>query len=140
MNTIPTLQKDELAPEHLYSVTHKIQDFYREMLIHPSQKLPLISEVAAQLKISVSTFQILFKLLYGYSVYQAYLEIKFAYAKQLLRTGRYTVKEVAKMAGYSQSAKFVQKFREREGQTPLKYARKSRKKPTEGKTSQRNVK
>jgi AraC-like DNA-binding protein len=140
MNPIPTLQKNELNSENFVSVTHKIHDFYREMLTNPSQKIPLIPEVASRLNMSVTTFQTLFKLIYGCSIYQAYLEIKFSYAKYLLHTGHYTIKEVAKMVGYSQSAKFVQKFREREGQTPLKYARKSIKSPSEKKGSQRTVK
>lgn len=123
MNTIPALHTNELTSESLSTVTAKIQEFYKEMVRNPLQKIPLIPEIASEMNISVSTFQTLFKLLYGKSIYQAYLDIKFAYAKQILRSGRYSIKEAAKLVGYSQSAKFVQKFKEREGQTPLKYAK-----------------
>jgi AraC-like DNA-binding protein len=123
MNTIPTLHTNELASENLSTLTAKIQEFYKEIVSNPLRNIPLIPEVASRLNISVTTFQTLFKLIYGRSIYQAYLEIKFSYVKQLLRTGSYTVKEVAEMAGYSQSAKFVQKFREREGETPLRFAK-----------------
>lgn len=123
MNTIPTLHTNELTSESLSTLATQIQEFYKGMVGNPLRKIPAIPEIASEMNISVATFQTLFKLLYGKSIYQAYLDIKFAYAKQILRSGRYSIKEVAELVGYSQSAKFVQTFKEREGQTPLKYAK-----------------
>lgn len=123
MNMIPALHTNELTIENLSTLTAKIQEFHKGMIRNPLQKMPAIPAIAAKMNVSVSTFKALFKLMYGCSPYQNYLDIKFAYAKQLLRLGKYTIKEVSELVGYSQSAKFVQKFREREGQTPLRYAR-----------------
>ncbi len=122
MNTIPALHTNELTTENLSTLTAKIQEFHKEMVRNPLQKMPLLPEIASRMNVSMSTFKAVFKLMYGCSPYQYYLDIKFAYAKQILRSGKYTIKEVSELVGYSQSAKFVQKFREREGQTPLRYA------------------
>jgi len=127
MNTIPALHTHELTSENLSALITRIQEFHKEMVRNPLQKMPPIPEIASRMNVRRSTFQEVFKLLYGGSPYQVYLDIKFDYAKQILRSGRYTIKEVAGIVGYSQSAKFVQKFREKEGQTPLRYARSCKK-------------
>lgn len=121
MNTSPLRPINESASD--CSLEEKIREFYHELLTNPFMKKPTNKEIARRMNTSESTFKMLFKKMYGCSPYQKHLDVKIEYAKQILQSGRYRVKEVAHLVGYCQSAKFVQIFREKVGKTPKKYGR-----------------
>ncbi len=120
MNTTPLKPSKKLGTNS--SLEEKIHAFYQELLVNPGKKKPTNKEIALQLNTSESTFKVLFKKIYGCSPYQKYLDTKLEYAKKMLLSGEYQVQEVAHLIGYCQSSKFVQKFGEKVGETPGKYA------------------
>ncbi|MEZ4902526.1 MAG: AraC family transcriptional regulator [Spirosomataceae bacterium] len=105
------------------SLEKQIAILHKEILKNPFAEKLTNLEMAQRLNISESYFKKIFKRMYGIAPYQIYLETKFEYAKWLLQSGDYKVKEIANLLGYSQSAKFVQKFREHVGKTPKNYAK-----------------
>lgn len=127
MNTIPALQKNNAVSDA--SLETKIHEFYRGMLINPLKKIPPISTIASGLNMTVPKFKAAFKEIYGYAPYQAYMNIRLEYAKQILSTGQFRVWQVSAMLGYSQSAKFVLTFREKTGVTPRQFAQTNKKEP-----------
>jgi len=110
-------------PPNYQSLEEQIAVLHKEILKKPFAKKPTNLKMAQRLNVSESYFKKIFKRMYGVAPYQTYLETKFACAKWLLQSGDYKVHEIANLLGYSQSAKFVQKFREHVGQTPKNYAR-----------------
>ncbi|WP_428667107.1 helix-turn-helix transcriptional regulator [Runella sp.] len=126
MNTIPALQKSNAVSDA--SLEIKIHEFYRGMLINPLKKIPPISTIASGMNMTVPKFQAAFKRIYGHAPYQAYMNIRLEYAKQILCTGQFRVWQVSAMLGYSQSAKFVLIFREKTGLTPKQFVQVNKKK------------
>ena len=63
----------------------------------------------------------LFRSIYGYTVYGFLLEYKMNIASKMLSTKNYNVNEVADHIGYSTSSHFINAFKNRFGTTPKKY-------------------
>ncbi len=80
-----------------------------------------VSELAAACHVSEVYFRRLYKAHFGVSPLETILDLRFDYAKSLLRSGYYSTKVVAAMAGFSDVKYFRTAFTRRVGITPGKY-------------------
>ena len=78
---------------------------------HIEGPLPSIEAIAKQTALSESTLKRHFKLMFGKSIYEFYLEKKMDYAKRLLLEKPITVKEVAYRLGYEKTSNFIHIFK-----------------------------
>jgi AraC-like DNA-binding protein len=72
---------------------------------------PSIKEAAELMYMSESKFKKLFKTVFGKSYYTYFLQIKLTHCMELLQSGKYSVAEVAYMAGYNSPSKFTEIFK-----------------------------
>ncbi len=90
-----------------------------EMLIMESIKTPpKIEAIARKVNMSVSSLLRQFKLIYGKSIYEYYVEKKMELAKKTILESRVTVKEMAEMLGYNQASPFIEGFTKYHGYSP----------------------
>jgi AraC-like DNA-binding protein len=78
---------------------------------HFEKDLPSIEMIAKGAALSESTLKRHFKLMFGKSIYEYYLEKKMEYAKRLLLERPLTVKEVAYRLGYEKTSNFIHMFK-----------------------------
>ena len=78
---------------------------------HFEKDLPSIEKIAQQAAMSESTLKRHFKMMFGKSIYEYYLEKKMDYAKRLLLEKPLTVKEVAYRLGYEKTSNFIHIFK-----------------------------
>ena len=80
-----------------------------------------VESMAAMVNLSPSRFYSIDKNIFGISPKKDYLNIRIEHAKTLLQQRKYTVSQVATMAGYNNQYHFIRQFREIVGVTPGKY-------------------
>ncbi|EXG78201.1 Regulatory protein PchR [bioreactor metagenome] len=81
--------------------------------------LPLtISQIAKECHMSETKLKRGFKNCFGCTVYEYMVEKRMELAHSLLSSGKYKVKDVVWMAGYSNAGHFIKMFRKRYGLTP----------------------
>lgn len=87
-----------------------------------SQPIPTEVEIAKEQGISVMKLKLVFKRLYGKTLYQMYMDKRMDKASSLLKSG-YKAVEVARLVGYgvNSSIKFNKMFQKYFGTTPKKY-------------------
>jgi AraC-like DNA-binding protein len=85
---------------------------------HYEKDLPSIEFIARQTALSESTLKRHFKLMFGKSIYECYLEKKMEYAKKLLLEKPVTVKEVAYRLGYEKTSNFIHIFKKFHSYSP----------------------
>ncbi len=78
---------------------------------HLEKDLPSIEAIAKHAALSESTLKRHFKLMFGKSIYEYYLEKKMEHAKRLLLGKPMTVKEVAYRLGYEKTSNFIHIFK-----------------------------
>jgi two-component system response regulator YesN len=98
-----------------------IEHLYREFR-DPSLS---VASLAQQCHVSETYFRRIYRQIYGCSPWQTILELRFGYARDLLRSGYYPVKEVAELSGFSDVKYFRTAFCRRYGISPSEYARQS---------------
>lgn len=81
-----------------------------------------IAEIARVCHISETYFRRIFGAHFGISPIEALLELRFNYAKSLLRSGYYQTKEVALLSGFNDTKYFRVAFKRQFGITPNEYA------------------
>lgn len=77
-----------------------------------------IESLAAEAGVSLSTLKADFKTMYGQSVYQYFKSHQLLFAKQLLKEGKYQVKDIGSMLGYESPSKFTAAFKKEFGLLP----------------------
>lgn len=81
-----------------------------------------ISDAAKLCHISETYFRKLYRAHFGKSPITALLDMRFHFAKSLLRSGYYEIKQVAALSGFSDTKYFRTAFQKRFGITPSQYA------------------
>ncbi|MEI9808842.1 MAG: AraC family transcriptional regulator [Bacteroidota bacterium] len=71
---------------------------------HLNRNLPSVNDIAKQVALSESTLKRYFKVIFGTSIYEYYLQKKMEHAKTQLMENHLPVKEVAYMLGYEKAA------------------------------------
>lgn len=82
-----------------------------------------VEQMAAQLSLSPSYFQTLYRREFGVSCYEDVLRAKTGLAEYYLANTAMTVREIAGVCGFENDVHFMRQFRKRTGQTALQYRR-----------------
>ena len=91
-------------------------------LITKDLKSPLtIGDIAQKVSMSPSSLLRHFRLVYGKSLQEYYVQMKMEFAKKLIKEKRYTVKRVASLLGYHQASPFIETFTKQFGCSPGSY-------------------
>jgi AraC-like DNA-binding protein len=85
---------------------------------HLQKNLPSVSDIAQQVSLSESTLKRHFKVIFGKSMYEYYLEKKMNLAKLLLLEQPLTVSETANLLGYEKVSNFIEIFKKHHGFSP----------------------
>ena len=93
----------------------------RQLLIENIIEPPTLDGLANDINLSVNILKKGFKKIYGDPVFKYLLNYKLELARQLLLSGKYSVKEVAYEMGYSTPTHFIVAFKKKFGITPKKY-------------------
>ncbi len=83
-----------------------------------------VAQIASKCHVSETYFRKIYRAHFGISPVQALLDLRFNYAKNLLRSGYYEIKQVASLSGFSDTKYFRSSFKKRFGMTPNEYAEK----------------
>lgn len=81
-----------------------------------------IAEAAKRCHVSETYFRRVYKSHFGISPVNTLIDMRFSYAKGLLRSGYYEIKQVAALSGFSDTKYFRTDFKKRFGMTPGEYA------------------
>ncbi|MFN8344283.1 MAG: AraC family transcriptional regulator [Spirosomataceae bacterium] len=95
-------------PDHL-----KIREVIDKVLQSVHLPTPLIEHMAFSAGMSASKFKIIFKEIYGIGPHQYLLEQKLAYAHTLLKSGKYTLTQIAYKIGYSHTSGFTRIYKKK---------------------------
>ena len=79
---------------------------------------PKVEAIARKVNMSVSSLLRQFKLIFGKSIYQYYVEKKMELAKKMILENGFTVKEIAEILGYNQASPFIECFTKYHGYSP----------------------
>jgi|GEM_PF-5169688 len=80
--------------------------------------LPSVKEIAARLAVSESVLQRYFKIIYGMSIYEYYLDKKMSLAQRMLIEKNLRVNEVAVQLNYETTSSFINAFKKHFGYLP----------------------
>jgi AraC-like DNA-binding protein len=98
---------------------HYEQIMQVEMMIAENlKKLPKLESIARKASMSVSSLLRQFKLMYGKSIYEYYIERKMEFAKKTILENNIPVKEIAGKLGYKQASAFIESFTKYLGYSP----------------------
>ncbi len=114
-----------LAKEETEKTSGNIDLYYEKVkeaeaiLISNLQKSPpRMSIIAKMVALSESTLKRYFKLIYGKSVYEYYLNRKMEMARTIMLQKPYSVNEIAEMMGYEKVSHFIEIFKKHHGYSP----------------------
>ena len=96
----------------------KIKQAETILLTHLQKSPPLMANIAKAVALSESTLKRYFKLIYGKSIYEYYLNRKMEMAKTLLLQNPFSVNEVAELMGYEKVSHFIEIFKKHHGCSP----------------------
>ncbi len=88
------------------------------LMEHLTKDLPRLSVIAQRVALSESTLKRYFKVMFGRSVYDYYLEKKMQVARNILQEDCLSVNEVADMVGYEKVSNFIKVFKKFHGFSP----------------------
>lgn len=109
----------KLLQERNTKLTH-----LRSRIFNAPDELPDVAGMAAEVGMSRSGFQHLYKRMFGVNVMEDVIAGRTECAKRLLATTRLTVREVGAQCGYTNEYSFMRQFKERMGVTPSEYRNK----------------
>ena len=140
------LQNSSFVAAKMHLVLYLQIDIYRSQLMHPGRSLvrrqekiqliqaaekiltgrlrnpPTIPELARMVGLNQQTLKMGFRQLYGDSINQYLNARRMEQAGVLLRTGDFTIRDVAYEVGYNNAGYFSRKFKERYGVSPRYFA------------------
>lgn len=96
----------------------------RARIFNAPDELPGVDGMAAEVGMSRSGFQHLYKRVFGVHVMEDVIAGRTECAKRLLATTRLPVREVGMRCGYANEYSFMRQFKERTGMTPSEYRNK----------------
>jgi AraC-like DNA-binding protein len=106
-------------PALVTTTVHYDQMVQAEMLLMEDlKKPPKIEMIAREVGLSVSSLLRQFKLMFGKSVYEYYVEKKMELAKKMLLEDKMSIKAIAETLGYKQASAFIQVFSKQHGCSP----------------------
>jgi AraC-like DNA-binding protein len=114
-----------LSREELGKTSNNIDLYYEKikeaesiLLEHLQKTPPRMGMIAKMVALSESTLKRYFKLIYGKSVYDYYLNKKMDLARTILSQKPYSVNEIAELMGYEKVSHFIEIFKKHQGCSP----------------------
>lgn len=108
------------AIEEYNPYRYKLQRLRLEIQAAPYRKYTA-EEIAADLKISASYFQYLYKLFFDISFHADIINMRIEYTKELITTTDLPLEQIAYSSGYSSEVHFYRQFLSKTGMTPGEY-------------------
>jgi AraC-like DNA-binding protein len=96
----------------------KVKEAEAILLDHLQKTPPRMGMIAKMVALSESTLKRYFKLIYGKSVYDYYLNKKMEMARTILLQNPYSVNEIAELMGYEKVSHFIEIFKKHHGCSP----------------------
>lgn len=96
----------------------KVKEAESILLSYIHKSPPRMGIIAKTVALSESTLKRYFKLIYGKSIYEYYLNKKMEMAKTLLMQNPFTVNETAERMGYEKVSHFIEIFKKHHGCSP----------------------
>jgi AraC-like DNA-binding protein len=113
------------TPAQVNLYYEKIKEAETILITHLQKTLPRLDNIAQKLALSESTLKRYFKLIYGKSIYEYYLNRKMEMARTLLLQQPLTVNEAAEIMGYEKVSNFIDIFKKHHGYSPGSMKRKA---------------
>lgn len=113
-------------PEHRVAVQHDIRQRFVELRSRIHQTFEqdwTVEKMALEISLSPSRFYSLYKQIFDLTPKHDLQITRIEHAKILLMQNRYTVEQIAEMAGYRNPYHFIRQFKQFTGVTPGKYAK-----------------
>lgn len=98
--------------------TKKVKEILQKVISELYKTSPTVQEMAKMADMSVSKFKIIFNNEYGESPHQHILGKKLIMARELLRTGNYSVSQVSHKVGFDHPIGFTRLFEHKFQCTP----------------------
>jgi AraC-like DNA-binding protein len=96
----------------------KVKEAEAILLEHLQKTPPRMGMIAKTVALSESTLKRYFKLIYGKSVYDYYLNKKMELARTIMLQKPYSVNEIAELMGYEKVSHFIEIFKKHQGCSP----------------------
>ncbi|OQP46935.1 hypothetical protein A4H97_05290 [Niastella yeongjuensis] len=110
--------EQEKTSSHIELYYEKIKEAESILLDHLQKTPPRMNMIAKMVALSESTLKRYFKLIYGKSVYDYYLNKKMEMARTILLQKPYSVNEIAELMGYEKVSHFIEIFKKHHGCSP----------------------
>ena len=111
---VGTQKNDKGISREDYRCLMKAREIIDNHFLHPLT----IAQIAEQCFLSETKLKQGFKICFNCTVYEYIVEKRMEMAYRLLQSGKYKVKDVVWMVGYSNTSHFIAVFRKRYGVTP----------------------
>ncbi len=121
MVTFFTEKMQELDKESVFSKQVIMSMDYIDRHLHETIRL---DEIADHLKLNPSYLSVLFKKETGYSVSDYIQNRKLQVAENMLKFSDYSIADIASFLDFSSQSYFTERFRKKNGMTPLQYRKK----------------
>jgi AraC-like DNA-binding protein len=89
-----------------------------KMVLNDLRKPPKIESIAKNVNMSVPSLVRKFKMIYGKSINEYYVEMKMKTARQMILEKKMSVTEMARALGYNQPSAFIETFSKKYGYSP----------------------
>ena len=111
-------EETDKTSTHIDLYYEKIKEAEAMLVSHLQNTLPRLSFIAQKVALSESTLKRYFKLIYGRSIYEYYLNKKMEMARELILQRPLTVNETAELMGYEKVSNFIDIFKKYHGYSP----------------------
>lgn len=111
-------EETEKANSHIDLYYDKIKEAEAILIAHLQKSPPRLNAIAKTVALSESTLKRYFKIIYGKSIYEYYLNRKMELARTIMMQRPYTVNEIAEMMGYEKVSHFIEIFKKHHGFSP----------------------
>ncbi|OQP58438.1 helix-turn-helix transcriptional regulator [Niastella populi] len=114
----PAKEETEKTNGNIELYYEKVKEAEAILISNLQKSPPRMSIIAKTVALSESTLKRYFKLIYGKSVYEYYLNRKMEMARTLMLQRPYSVNEIAEMMGYEKVSHFIEIFKKHHGYSP----------------------
>ena len=111
---ITVAYRKKVSEQKIGSAEEKAREIIDNHFLHPLT----IAQIAEQCFLSETKLKQGFKTCFNCTVYEYIVEKRMEMAYRLLQSGKYKVKDVVWMVGYTNASHFIDAFRKRYGVTP----------------------
>ena len=120
------MELEKRDEKHLYALNRQdIQTIYKvkEQMLEQLETPPVIKDLAVLAGMSPSKLKLLFRQIFGNSIFNYYQECRMKEAALLLKEGKLSVSEVGYQLGFTNLSHFSRVFKEHIGMKPKEYSR-----------------